>query len=73
MNNPGACDFAKDLTIFQAVQARGGASEFGAMNRVLLLRDGKQQIINLKALEGKNIVAMANDTIEVPAKDIFGN
>lgn len=73
VNNPGACDFAKDLTIFQAVQARGGATEFGAMNRVMLLRDGKQQEINLKAVEGKNIIAMPNDTIEVPAKDIFGN
>lgn len=73
VNNPGACDFAKDLTLFQAVQARGGATEFGAMNRVMLLRDGKQQEIDLKTVEGKNIVAKPNDTIEVPAKGITGN
>ena len=73
VNNPGACDFTKDLTLFQAVQARGGATEFGAMNRVLLLRDGKQQEINLKTVEGKNMITKPNDTIEVPAKSITGN
>lgn len=73
VKNPGAKPYSKDLTLFQAIQAAGGSSEFAAMNRVILLRNGKQQTIDMKTLEGKNITALPNDTIEVPDKDIFGN
>jgi polysaccharide export outer membrane protein len=69
---PGPRPFAKGLTVFQAVQAAGGASEFGAMNRVILWREGKQQEINLKTPEGKGIVTKPLDTIEVPEKNIVG-
>ena len=69
MRAPGARPFRKGLTIFQAVQAGGGSTEFGGMNRIKLLRNGKQQIIDLEVPEGKVIVAEANDTIEVPEKN----
>jgi len=48
--------------------AAGGPNEFGAMNRVILLREGKQQIIDLKKAAGKDVIAMPHDTIEVPQK-----
>ena len=69
---PGARSFRKGLTIFQAVQAGGGPTEFGAMNRIKLLRNGKQQIIDLEDPAGKVIVAEANDTIKVPKKNWLG-
>lgn len=65
---PGPRPFAKDLTVFQAVMAAGGANEFGALNRVVLFREGKQQIINLETAAGKGVVTMPKDTIDVPAK-----
>lgn len=69
---PGPRPFAKGLTVFQAVQAAGGATEFGAMNRVILWREGKQQEINLKTPEGKGVVTKPLDTIEIPQKNIVG-
>lgn len=69
---PGPKPFAKGLTVFQAVQAAGGSTEFGAMNRVILWREGKQQEINLKTPEGKGVVTKPLDTIEVPQKRPFG-
>ena len=69
---PGPKAFAKGLTVFQAVNAAGGATEFGAMNRVILWREGKQQKINLETAEGKGVVTVPDDTIEVPEKNIIG-
>lgn len=69
---PGPRPFAKGLTVFQAVQAAGGATEFGSMKRVILFREGKQQQINLETLEGKGVITLPHDTIEVPQKGPFG-
>lgn len=69
---PGPRPFAKGLTVFQAVQAAGGATEFGSMKRVILYREGKQQKINLNTLEGKGVITRPHDTIEVPQKGPFG-
>ncbi len=68
VRNPGPRPFTKGLTVFQAVQAGGGATEFGAMNRVILWREGKQQEIDLGKADGKAVISMPNDTIEVPRK-----
>lgn len=73
VKKPGPADFTNGLTVYQAVQAAGGPDEFGAMNRVILWREGKQEKIDLKTAEGKAVVAKPNDTIEVPAKSITGN
>ncbi len=63
---------SKGLTVYQAVQAAGGANEFGAMNRVVLWREGKKQIIDLEKAAGKAVVADVHDTIEVPEKNWRG-
>ena len=68
---PGPRPFRKGLTIFQAVQAAGGATEFGAMNRVVLYRNGKQQVIDLGTADGKAVVTQPNDTIEVRQKNLI--
>jgi polysaccharide export outer membrane protein len=69
---PGQRPFIDGLTAFQAIQAAGGANEFGAMNRVILWRAGKQQVIDMKSAEGKAVVTQPNDMIEVPRKNIIG-
>lgn len=73
VRTPGPRPFNKGLTVFQAVQAAGGANEFGAMNRVTLWREGRPKEINLKTPEGMAVVTRPNDTIEVPKKNWLGN
>lgn len=68
----GPVEFVPGLTIYQAVQSAGGATEFGAMNRVQLLRDGKIQLLNLKEPQFMNFQLQQSDTITVPEKNPFG-
>ncbi len=72
VRNPGPKPFRDGFTVFQAVQAAGGATEFGAMNRVVLYRNGKPKEIDLKTVDGKAVVAKSDDTIEVPRKNWRG-
>jgi polysaccharide export outer membrane protein len=69
---PGPRAFTKGLTVFQAVQAAGGATEFGAMKRVILWREGRQQKIDLTKPEGMAVITVPNDTIQVPQVNAFG-
>lgn len=73
VNAPGPRPFRKGLTIFQAIQAGGGANEFGAMSRVKVLRNGEIQVFDLEKAEGKTVEARVHDTIEVPQKNWLGN
>lgn len=73
VKSPGPRPYTQGLTVFQAIQAAGGADEFGAMNRVVLWREGKKQEINLKKPEGMAVLAEPADTIQVPQKNIIGN
>lgn len=68
----GAKPFQKSLTIYQAVQAAGGATEFGSLKRVKLIRNGKSRVFDLTQDQFKNVPLEPNDTIEVPQKNMFG-
>lgn len=68
----GPVDYVQGLTLYQAVQSAGGATEFGAMNRVQLLRGGKVRELNLKHPDEMNFPVQQNDTITVPEKNVFG-
>lgn len=68
----GPVEYVQGLTIYQAVQAAGGATEFGAMNRVQLLRNGRVQELNLKKPGEMNFLLQQNDTITVPEKNWMG-
>jgi polysaccharide export outer membrane protein len=68
----GPVEYVQGLTIYQAVQAAGGATEFGAMNRVQLLRNGRVQELNLKKPGEMNFLMQQNDTITVPEKNWMG-
>jgi len=67
----GRVNFQKGLTLYQAVQAAGGTTEFGSMKRVQLLRDGKTQSFDLTKPEFMTFPVKPSDTLIVPQKTIF--
>lgn len=68
----GPVPYTKELTIWQAIQAAGGSTEFGAMNRVRLHRNGQVRAYDLTKAQFMQIPLQRNDTIEVPQKGITG-
>ncbi|MEK6232657.1 MAG: hypothetical protein N2A42_12480, partial [Luteolibacter sp.] len=62
----------KNLTIYQAVQAAGGATEFGSLKRVKLYRNGKTQTFDLSNPQFMRVPLQPNDTLEVPQKNWLG-
>ena len=60
--------YNRTLTLYQAIQAAGGATEFGSMKRVKLFRGGKQKQYDLTQAQFMQIPLEPNDTIEVPQK-----
>ncbi|MGJ8634774.1 MAG: polysaccharide biosynthesis/export family protein [Luteolibacter sp.] len=72
VRRPGPISFQKNLTIYQAVQAAGGATEFGSLKRVKLYRDGKTTTYDLTNSQFMRIPLKPNDTIEVPQKNWLG-
>jgi polysaccharide export outer membrane protein len=67
----GPVKFNRGLTLYQAIQAAGGATPFGTMKRVKLLRAGKQRSYDLTQLQNMQIPLDPGDTIEVPQKRPF--
>lgn len=68
----GPVAFQKNLTIYQAVQAAGGATEFGSLRRVKLYRSGKTQTYDLTNPQFMRVPLQPDDTLEVPQKDWLG-
>lgn len=68
----GPVNWQKNLTIYQAVQSAGGATEFGSLKRVKLYRNGKTQTFDLTNPQFMRVPLEPNDTIEVPQKNWFG-
>ncbi|MBK1828557.1 polysaccharide biosynthesis/export family protein [Haloferula rosea] len=69
---PGPKPFNRGLTLYSAVQSAGGATEFGSMYRVKLIRNGRLRQVDLTKTENKTILVQPNDTIEVPQKNLLG-
>ncbi len=72
VRRPGPVPYVRGLTIYQAVQAAGGPTEFGSMRRVTLFRGTSQKQYDLRKAQFMRIPLEANDTIEVPQKDWRG-
>jgi hypothetical protein len=51
----------------------GGPTEFGAINRISLYRNGKRFIYDLNKGEHKLLKIYPRDTIDIPQKTVFGN
>ena len=73
VRGPGPKAFTQGLTLYQAVQAAGGPTEFGSMKRVKLFRSGRQTLYDLTKAQFMNVPVQPNDTIEVPQKTVFNN
>ena len=73
VRRPGPVPFAKELTLWGAVQAAGGATEFGSMKRVKLTRNGSQKSYDVTKSQYMQIPLQRNDTIDVPAKTAWGS
>ena len=71
VRRPGPIDFVEGMTLWKAIQAAGGATEFGSLKRVKLYRDGKQIVYDMEHKENISLPLKVNDTIEVPQKS-FG-
>jgi protein involved in polysaccharide export with SLBB domain len=69
---PGPKPFSQGMTLYQAVQSGGGATEFGSMKRVRIFRDGKALEFDLTLPQFMNVPVQPNDTIEVPQKNLIG-
>ena len=69
----GPVPWVKELTLWQAIQAAGGPTEFGSMKRVILFRNGKQKSYDVTQAQFKAIPLERNDTIEIPQKNWLGN
>ena len=72
VRNPGPVPFTKELTLWQAIQAAGGPTEFGSMRRVKVFRDGNQKTYDVTKAQFMAIPLQRNDTIEVPQKTPWG-
>ena len=57
---------------YDAVQAARGATEFGSMRRVGLIRGSDRKEYDLTQTKFMNIILEPNDTILVPQKDLLG-
>ena len=73
VRGPGPKPFNKGLTLYQAIQAAGGPTEFGSMKRVKVFRNGKQTIYDMTKEQSMAVAVEPNDTVEVPQKNILGN
>lgn len=73
VRRPGPTPFFDKMTLWQAIQAAGGANEFGSMNRVELTRNGKVTKYDVTEPESAQIRLRPSDAINVPQKNWIGN
>lgn len=72
VRRPGPVPYARELTLWMAIQAAGGATEFGARNRVTLYRGGTSKQYDTSKAQFMSIPLQPNDTVEVPQKNFLG-
>jgi polysaccharide export outer membrane protein len=69
---PGPKPYSRNMTLYAAVMAAGGPTEFGALNRVSLYRNNKRYIYDLSKGSHKLLKVFPRDTIVIPQKNWFG-
>ena len=72
VRGPGPTPYLDNMTLWQAIQAGGGATEFGAMNRVTLTRNGKVSEYDCTKPQYQQIRLVPGDAINVPQKNWRG-
>jgi len=69
VRSPGQKPWNRTLTLWQAIQAAGGPTEFGSMNRVKLLRGKNMKQYDVTKPQFMQIPLEPGDTIDVPQKN----
>lgn len=72
VRSPGPKPYQKGMTLFQAVTAAGGPTEFGAMGRIKLYRNKKVYTYDLTKGDHKLLLVYSGDIIDVPQVNWFG-
>jgi polysaccharide export outer membrane protein len=67
----GPVKFNRGLTLWQAIQAAGGPTEFGTMRRVSILRAGRLRSYDVTQVQFMQIPLEPNDSITVPQKRFY--
>ena len=70
VKSPGPKPFIAGMTLSHALAAAGGATPFGAPNRIELYRNHKKTIYNLRELEHQKVKLQLGDSINIPQKKI---
>lgn len=73
VRSPGPVRYTRGLTLYDAIQAAKGATEFGSMERVRVIRGKQSKQYNLKDPKHMNTPLQPRDTIQVPQKNIWGH
>ena len=73
VRRPGPVPLTHGLTLWNAIQAAGGPTEFGSMKRVRLMRAGKVKEYNVKDPQFMQIPLVQDDAIDVPEKTILND
>lgn len=73
VRQPGVKALPKGLTLQGIIQAAGGATPYGAINRVKLYRKGKVYTYDLRDRRSQNIRLYSRDVVEVPQRHLLGN
>ena len=69
----GPVQYRSGMTIYEAIATAGGVDTFGAMNRVMLERNGRERIYDLKkSTANRTIKVEVGDVITVPQKNAIG-
>jgi len=72
VRSPGPKPYSRNMTLYDAVMMAGGPTEFGALNRVSLFRNGKVYGYDLTKGAHKLLKVFPRDTIVIPQKNWFG-
>ena len=71
VRRPGAVEYRKGITLWQAMQAAGGDNEFAAIRRVELHRQRKVKVYDLRDDNAKHLPLLEDDSVIVPQKRPF--
>lgn len=67
---PNLLRLSPETTVVQAIAAAGGATEFARLDHVLVVRDGRETVVNLQSpgAEGAAMAIRSGDQIRVPRR-----
>ena len=69
VRQPRRVEYTSDLTVLSAISAAGGFTDYADQGKVRLMRGGRAQIVNIKAVRNNpslDIILLPGDQIEVP-------